>query len=344
MPAGPMDALGAFSYLSDNLPTWITRVTDLTAHTAAKNAEYAEAYKKHATTAGKPRRRRKNSSVCSIRTEELFPSTQIPNAPTPSNVADQNQNPATNDSTCALNESTENSRKRGTDHDDAPSFEDPTASLVSTRHNLIIHYDGHTQKVLEDIVRNIATARNNIRRGRMAQLPRMGFRAGMPSIPGRGPPDAVLSSIRSARNRGLPGPQKETSAFDLADKQLEVAHGLCESAACQFLRSGDCKSELSSVNEKFKLLLNISGVEVRRLKEEQERAPPEPEKEETAIEPQLPTSIPAIEPSEKLKPASPNEAATGAIEVDDDTSASMEPIDLRAFRANRMARMRRAPA
>jgi len=339
-----MDALGAFSYLSDNLPTWITRVTDLAAHTAAKNVEYAEAYKKHATTTGKPRRRRKNSSVCSIRTEELFHSTQIPDAPTPSNVANQKQDSAINNSTCALNESTENSRKRGTDHDDAPSFEDPTASLVSTRHNLIIHYDGHTQKVLEDIVRNIATARNNIRRGRMAQLPRMGFRAGMPSMSGRGPPDAVLSSIRSARNRGPPGPQKETTAFDLADKQLEVAHGLCESAAYQFLRSGDCKSELSSVDEKFKMLLDISGVEVRRLKEEQDRAPTEPGKEETAIEPQLPTSISAIEPSEKFKPASPNGAATGAIEVDDDTSASMEPIDLKAFRANRMARMGRRPA
>lgn len=336
MPAGPMDALGAFSYLSDNLPTWITRVTDLAAHTAAKNAEYAEAYKKHATTADKPRRRRKNSSVCSIRTEDIR---QVHNAST-TGVADQNQNLAT----CTQNESNENSRKRRTGDDDAPSFEDPTPSLVSTRHNLIIHYDGHTQKVLEDMVRNIVTARNNIRRGRMSQLPRIGFRQGMPSIPGCGPPDAVLSSIRNARNRGPPGPQKETAAFDLADKQLEVAHGLCESAAYQFLRSGDCNSELSSVDEKFKMLLDMSSVEVRRLKEEQERATPEPGKEETTIEPQLSTSTSAIEPNEKLKPASPNGAATGAIEVDDDSSASMEPIDLKAFRANRMARMGRAPA
>lgn len=341
MPAGPMDALGAFSYLSDNLPTWITRVTDLAVHTAAKNTEYAEAYKKHATTAGKPRRRRKNSSVCSIHTEDTFPSTQIPETPT-TGAADQNQDPAANDY-CTQNESNENSRKRRTDDDAAASFEDPTASLVSTRHNLIIHYDGHTQKILEDMVRNIVTARNNIRRGRMSQLPRMGFRQGMPSMPGRGPPDAVLSSIRSARNRGPPGPQKETAAFDLADKQLEVAHGLCESAAYQFLRSGDCKSELSSVDEKFKMLLDMSSVEVRRLKE-QERPPPEPEKEEIAMEPQLSTSISAIEPNEKLKPASPNGAATGPIEVDDDTSASLESIDLKAFRANRMARMGRAPA
>lgn len=326
MPAGPMDALGAFSYLNDNLPTWITRVTDLVAHTAAKHAEYAEAYKKHATIAGKPRRRRKNSSVCSIRTDNLLPSKQIPDAPTPSNAAPEN--PAINDSTRAQEQSDRNPRKRGAD--DALSFEDPTSSLVSTRHNLIIHYDGHTQKVLEDMVRNIVTARNNIRRGRMAQLPpAMGLRSG------RGPPDALLSTIRSARNRGPPGPQKET-AFDLADKQLEVAHGLCESAAYQFLRSGDCNSELNNVEEKFKMLLKMSDAEVRRLKEERERAPPETDtaKEEATPEPQFPT---ALEP-EKFKAS--NGDAAGAIEIDDDSEeASIEPIDLKAFRANRMARM-----
>ena len=66
-----MDALEAFNYLTDNVPEWITQVTNLAAHTAAKHAEYTEAYKEYATSA-KPRRR-KSSSVCSIRTAGLFP-------------------------------------------------------------------------------------------------------------------------------------------------------------------------------------------------------------------------------------------------------------------------------
>lgn len=311
MPAGPMDALGAFSYLTDNTPAWIDRVTDLAAYTAAKHAEYTEAYRQYATTA-RPRRRRKNSSVCSIHTDDLLSSPQNPDD-ADDVTQDSNQDAA------------------------AASAGDP---LVSTRHNVIIHYDGHTQKTLEDIVRNIVTARNNIRKGKMSQLPSMGFRSSRPTMPGRGPPDAMLSSIRSARNRAPPGPQKET-AFDHADKHLEVAHGLCESAAYQVLRAGDCKAELGSVEEKFRMLFDMANVEVQRLKEAQAQESPEPEaeKEETGFE-LPPSTVP--EPATTSKPrASPTGSATGAIEVDDaSSSVSIESIDLTAFRANRMNRMR----
>lgn len=334
MPAGSMDALGAFSYMTDNVPVWINCVTDLAVHTAAKHAEYTEAYKKHATT-GKPRRR-KNSSVCSIHTEDLF---KKPNDPAPSAVAvDTTQGVENHGSARAQNQSGGNPRKRGTDEAD-PDFAD--AAFVSTRHNVIIHYDGHTQKILEDMVRNIVTARNNIRRGKMSQLPSMGFRSGMRCLPGRGPPDAVLSSIRSARDRGPPGPRNQTT-FDLADKHLEVAHGLCESAAYQFLRAGDCKAELSSVEEKFRMLLEMATVEVQRLQKAKQQAPSEPEVEKEELELKLPPA-PVLEPPSKPN-ASPTGTATGAIEVDDASSVSMEPIDLSAFRANRLNRMNRMAA
>lgn len=319
MPAGPMDAVGAFSYLTDNTPAWIDRVTDLVAYTIAKHAEYTEAYRQYATTA-RPRRRRKNSSVCSIHTDDLLQSAQNPD----DDAGDLTQG---------------KTEVQDSNPDAAASAGDP---LVSTRHNVIIHYDGHTQKVLEDIVRNIVTARNNIRKGKMSQVPAMGFRSSRPTMPGHGPPDAVLSSIRSARNRAPPGPQKET-ALDHADKHLEVAHGLCESAAYQFLRAGDCKAELGSVEEKFRILFDMAGNEVQRLKEAQQQESPEPEaeKEETGFELPPSTVTSAAEPVTTSKPrASPTEAPAEAIEVDDASSVSMESIDLTAFRANRMNRMR----
>ena len=323
MPTGPMDALGAFSYLTDNTPAWIDRVTDLLAYTTAKHAEYTEAYRQYATTA-RPRRQRKNSSVCSIHTEDLLKPAQNPDY----DAGDLTQG---------------NTEVQDSNQDAATNTGDP---LVSTRHNVIIHYDGHTQKVLEDIVRNIVTARNNIRRGKMSQLPSMGFRSSRPTMPDRGPPDAVLSSIRSARNRAPPGPQKET-ALDHADKHLEVAHGLCESAAYQFLRAGDCKAELGSVEEKFRILLDMAGSEVQRLKEEQTQESPEPEaeQEETGFELPPSTVKSAAEPATTSKPrASPTQAEAEAIEVDDASSVSIEQIDLTAFRANRMNRMNRVRA
>lgn len=40
IPAYEMDALAAFTYLSDNIPDWMTRVIGLAAHTIAKHSEY----------------------------------------------------------------------------------------------------------------------------------------------------------------------------------------------------------------------------------------------------------------------------------------------------------------
>lgn len=41
-------------------------------------------------------------------------------------------------------------------------------SQIPSRGCKIIHYDGHTQQILEDMVRNIVIVRNDIQRGRMA--------------------------------------------------------------------------------------------------------------------------------------------------------------------------------
>ncbi|KAL4919859.1 hypothetical protein BDW62DRAFT_35046 [Aspergillus aurantiobrunneus] len=294
MPIAQMDALGAFSHLSDNLPTWISRLADLTTHTATKHAEFAEAFKKHFTTASKPRRR-KNSSVCSIRTDS----------------------------------------RRSFDEDaSCDSADGPT--VISTRHSLIIHYDGYTQATLEEMVRNIGTARNNLRKGKMSQLPLAnGVRSPPPRsaaralLPASDEPDDLLASIRSSRNRGPPAPQPRTatrqSPFDLADKNLELAHSFCETAAYQFLRAGACASELESVKDRFTVLQKIVTEEVQRLEQEKKEEVPD------EVEPEPPK---ATEELASLKrPAS----SEGMIEVDDE-QASVESIDLTAFRVNRLRR------
>lgn len=312
MPTYPMDALEAFNYLTDNVPEWITQATNLAAHTTAKHAEYTEAYKEYVTSA-KPRRR-KNSSVCSIRTADLFPQ-QKGSALT--------RGTATPDPTACIQIQNQDQDAKNEETDGAvPSTVLSTAdTLVNSRHNIIIHYDGHTQQSLEDMVRNIRTARNNIRRGRVAKIPPIGFRSGMLPMSGRcgGPPDLMLSNIRSARNCGPTGPRQGVTAFDLADKHLEVAHGLCESAAYLFLRSGDCKADLASVEKKFRILLGLAGAEVQRLNKTREQIPSvfEPkmeEEEEEKSKPQLPSAV--IKPTNKPQ-ASANGSATRPIEVDD---------------------------
>lgn len=343
-----MDALGAFSHLQSNLPAWVTRVSELAAHTSAKHMEYSEAYRRHATY--KPRRR-KNSSVRSIHTDDFVPIAQreclIPGAVEMSSTVKDATTPPQ-----------QASRKRGAN--ETPSIDSSERhAFVSTRHNVIIEYDGHTQKVLEEVVRDIGIARNNIRRGKMSLMPRVGagYRAGLlnktvnigtNNQPGGAPSSlSGLACVRSMRTGGgfvgvsgsTASLQKE-SPFDYADKQLELAHGLCETAAYQVLRSGDCGTELDGVEEKFQMLLEMVDKEVKRLEEEkkqqQAQSPPEDKENETpAKPPQTPTAA-RLARIAAITNKQPSTDTPGTIEVDDASSISASSIDLSAFRSSRI--------
>lgn len=339
-----MDALGAFSHLQSNLPVWVTRVSELAAHTSAKHIEYSEAYRRHATY--KPRRR-KNSSVCSIRTNDLVPIGQR-QGPTPEAVELSN----------TIKESTETSQQTGRKRsaDEASSIgSDERHGLVSLRHNVIIEYDGYTQQVLGEIVRDIGIARNNIRRGKMSLMPRPGYRAGLlnktinigtNNQPGGAPSSlsAGLSYVRSTRTTdGLVGVTKNVtsmqkeSPFDYVDKQLELAYGLCETAAYQVLRLGDCGTELDGVEEKLTMLMDLVDNEVVRLerekKQQQADAPPEDEENEKP----LPTPTAArLARIAALASKHSSTDTSSTIEVDDASSISAESIDLSAFRSSRI--------
>lgn len=346
MAMASMDALGAFSHLQSNLPAWITRVSELAAHTAAKHAEYSEAYRRHASY--KPRRR-KNSSVCSIHADDLVPIAQREDPPS---EAVEVCTTTTKDAPAPAQYA---GRKRGTD--EAPSIDSSERhAFVSTRHNVIIEYDGHTQKVLDQVVRDIGIARNNIRRGKMSMMPRTGLRAGLlnntvniGSNNAAGGAESQLPSlacIRSTRAGGdvvgisgsTIGLRKE-SPYDFADKKLDLAHGLCETAAYQVLRSGDCGTELDGVEENFKMLLEMANKEITRLEEEkkqqQVQAPTE-ENETPAKPPSTPTAARLARIAAIANKQLSTSEAPGTIEVDDASSLSAESIDLSAFRSSRI--------
>src|SRR5438045_3138919 len=68
---GPsVDSLQCFTYLKENVPSWITKLSDLAAHTTAKHAEFTADYSKLTNMDNKPRRR-KNSSTQSIRPDDM---------------------------------------------------------------------------------------------------------------------------------------------------------------------------------------------------------------------------------------------------------------------------------
>lgn len=331
-----MDAVGAFSYLADNIPEWIDRLSDLAVHTAAKHAEYSAAFKK--LSAGRrPRpRRRKNSSVCSIHTEDQEVVLAVRQEAQAQQQQQQQQQQQPNhskdsaiDDSASQNGPYENPRKRGPD--EAPSVSDDEPDFVCTRHNVVIEYDGHTQRALEDIARKIAISRNNLRRGKMASMIRPGLRMALRNnkpLDGASDadsPDVLLSSIRSTRNRT----SQNTMCFDMAEKQLELLNSHCEAAAHEVLRVGQCATQLEAMKEKFTALRGMARTEVDRLKKQQAQL-----EAENPVKPSSPQPVKSA--AEVNKNPMSN---TNAIEVDDDTGESEEVIDMSVFRTARRMRM-----
>ena len=252
-----VDALDCFASIEKSLALWMSRVDNLMAHTAMKRAQFSDEYQKLTHV---QMRRRKNSSCHSIRpVKEVLDHLQGTSVPPDSDAA--------NSTAKALN-----TRKRGTDQASSTQSADDSR-VVRMQYRLIIYYDEHTQRELEQVVQDIASARNYIRKGKRTQFmkrpdsaldffsKRISLREASRSVgaPSDGTRPSAMAIIRSAQ-KGTP--------FEFADEQLELAQSLCEDAAHRFLRSGDCLTGLEDIQQKLMLVLEVAKSEVNRLMEE----------------------------------------------------------------------------
>lgn len=331
MNLAPMDTLGAFSYLQDNLPAWISRITDLAAHTFAKYIECRENYGRQEPL--KPRRPT-DSCVRSVRPYKLMPIGQR---------YETNWKSAESERTIAKAKGSMGpiqyaGRKRRPD-EDLPIDWNERFAFLNKRHKVIIEYDGHTQKVLEEVVQVIGICRSNIRRAKMSmmqtclRIKRLDAAACLVNDLSEESDQSQVAALNSFRRiqtgagmtsvTGSKGTQKK-SAIDLADKHLELAHALCETAAYQALRSGDCSPELDSAVERFKKLLDMAGKEVRRLTEQKLRQTTE---EETAAKMPLTSTAARLARVAAMTTRKPSTVGTSVIEVDDASSISAESVD-----------------
>ena len=151
---------------------------------------------------------------------------------------------------------------------------------------------------------------------------------------------AILNpkKMKAALGRRTLGPglgaDDKLSAFDEADKYLEVTQSLCEVAAHQCLRDGDCRLEIGAMREKFENCQIIAKREVQRLKEEEAR---EQEEKEAAAKAVQEEELPVVKYLEAaLNPPPPlkgiNFTGTGIIEIDDRSDTESMHLDISAFR------------
>lgn len=149
-------------------------------------------------------------------------------------------------------------------------------------------------------------------------LPKLNFVSTRQMGPSRGMTKAdnfggSLGLLRGYRRGGGDAPD----IFDELDKGLEWCQGQCEHAAHQFLRDGDCSTEIENIKRRLLEVKESAGKEIEKLeKEEAERPKSKPKATDSTRSLQMKAPI--------LRREMP---ASNSLEVDDSMEVDDEGVD-----------------
>ncbi|KAL8709922.1 MAG: hypothetical protein Q9220_005372 [cf. Caloplaca sp. 1 TL-2023] len=324
----PMDALKSFTHLTDNIPEWLTKLDELAAQVSEQYSRFARMSQSEFTQI---RLSKKHDSTESLRPpkEDLDPPTPVAEPSVPPTGIPLASQPQANAN--LIVKDIKRKRKPGSAELSAASG----PQRYRTRSMVIVYYDSSIQEAFEAIVRNVAGARNNLRKGKTAAS----FKVRMASM---GMHDdesdgyTVLNPKLIIRRASPPSQFNMSPAFDRADNDLEAAQNLCEVAAHQFLRDGDCGEEIAGARKRFEECLKIAEAERTKLQAEDT----EDKETDQASRPPVKTtgdSVPVAANKMEVPriPTVPTLTSNGTIEVDNDSDASSVHLDMTSFRRTR---------
>ena len=349
-----MDALASFTFLSESLPSWISKLNHLSIQVAERHAEFARLSQPPPSMA----RKRKTGSTESLRPKDSADNDNSPSAlfESPPQAMHVDIDPGNKHLFREVREARRKHRS-GSILSGASG-----AQRYRNRMSTIIYYDSAIQEGFETLVRNIGSARNSLKKGRQ----HMSFKARVETLrmeevhsASSGklrppvPPIGKIGQQSAPKGHGTPRTPNDfgVEAFDRIDKDLEAAQSLCELGAHQFLRDGDCSDEVEGVKERFESSLRVATEQVRllnvesnkeiELEEDSSQSPNEPQERGFGTARHdgqfaTPGKMYTNSGDTGETPASLDSfPATGTIEVDDESDAGSVHIDLSAFRSAR---------
>ncbi|KEF55530.1 uncharacterized protein A1O9_08280 [Exophiala aquamarina CBS 119918] len=286
--AQPMTAHSSFFYLVENIPDWQKEVDLLTERASAKNGEFRADYTRLVNQI--KTRRKKSPSITSIHTLDDFerPSSEHASLGAPTDTKDLPSPPdcLEIDPLEAGNRHlySQSRRKRKT----GPSVRSGASGPPKSRakNQVVVYYDGFLQEHLDALVKQVGSGRNNLRKGKNALVAAQGFKLPSltrPTAPGYTSIEDIRSTLTSRSTPGLlagkklaltvqPDTPDHETAFLRVDKELESVQSLCEVAAHQFLRDGDCQTEMASIKQKLRDILGratATAEDLKKLADEQ---------------------------------------------------------------------------
>lgn len=280
MTTKPMDPTASFEHIIENVQSWKSQLIDLSSHAIKKHDEYVAEYSRllHRAKA----KRAKSASLASLHTTDKEEEAEIPSqcpaplkSPQPSELVEISPLEAGNRFIYAQ---AHRKRKPGTSLRSNASG----PRNFRSKQMVVVYYDSHIQSELEKLVKSFGAARNNLRKGKNAYNAAKGF--SLPALSKRfeGADSFLLNPIaksgpRLAKTQSEPTVSTTTdvasgeAAFQRADKELEVIQSLCEHAAHQVIRDGDCNVELKDAADKLDSLLTLAQLTLEQLKAELKR-------------------------------------------------------------------------
>ncbi|KAK4916979.1 hypothetical protein LTR66_016976 [Elasticomyces elasticus] len=354
MAQQPVNAMYSFQFLVDSTSEWQTTITSLIAHVSQRHEEFKAEYSR---LVNKIEKRKRSASTCSVRSTDdqrgaLAPLDDVSTSSPAAQTSDLTEVSPFEAGTRFLFAQARRKQRRA-----GASIRSNMSGPSKCRNTpkVVIHYDKHVQLELEKLVRGFGNGRNNLRKGKNAYIASRGFK--LPSLSrnrrlddeGTTPALSKFSGntvlvVTDAKITDMTG----EAAFISVDKELEAAQQLCETAAHQVIRDGDCQLQLKDVLTKLAAMRDMASSAVESLKKkEEERALAErisefigtdlPHKPAKCSMP-LPRSLPNSQQSKSSTLSSPTSVdftpgmlASSIIEIDsiEESTESSTHLDLK---------------
>jgi hypothetical protein len=219
-------------------------------------------------------------------------------------------------------------------------------SKYRSRALVVVYYDGDIQKSLTRIVQDFSSCRNDIRKSKMAAKVDMLSRSGSSSsesdssaaeetVKGIGSFAYRTTRLRPQDSSAMSKPDG-SEALEKVDGLLEKSQNLCEHAAHQVLRDGDCASELSQVKKLLEEAKSSAELELPSLErlaaeaEERQRRVEARQRLERSRQPSQPADSEKIELLSRQPSHDPFQV--DEIEVDDEDDDSDEEFEMAALK------------
>ena len=280
MPQASMadEALKSLEDLLENVPAWITDLESILKTSAERQKEILFENQPAGTPVWLSRKPSKSSSLLSRRSidnEQDESEDAAPNQAHGEDVLLRPQLPhMTQSDALRLSQRKRKTTSALSDQSGPPKFR--------SKGMVVVYYDGDTQKQFETLVRAIGGNRNALRKAKMSakvdSLSRTGSGSSSEASSSEDQVTVLPSKLQYKTTRAIrvtSNPVSNdgtTQAFDLLDELLEKAQALCEKAAHQVLRDGDCALEMRAAREHVVELQKVAEGELPSLQKRAEKS------------------------------------------------------------------------